>query len=120
MKLFSLCVMYKGDPSPHKLKGAFDVSSFSFFQRSSVQEFMNFTAKIMAERTQIGDRQSVTEGEYMCHVFVRADCLVGVCLSDQEYPHRVAHTLLTKVLEDFTLTVNDAELFLVLTFNFSS
>ncbi len=106
MKIYSLLVMYKGDPSPHKLKGACDVSSFSFFQRSSVQEFMNFTAKIMAERTQIGDRQSVMEGEYMCHAFVRADCLVGVCITDQEYPHRVAHTLLTKVLEDFTLTVS--------------
>ena len=66
---------------------------------------MNFTAKIMTERTQVGDRTSVTEGEYFCHVFVRADCLVGVCLSDQEYPPRVAHTLLGKVLDDFTLTV---------------
>lgn len=105
MKIFSLLVMYKGE-DPHKLKGACDVSSFSFFQRSSVQEFMNFTAKIMTERTQIGDRTSVTEGEYMCHVFIRPDCLVGVCISDQEYPHRVAHTLLTKVLDDFTLTVS--------------
>ena len=63
----------------------------------SIPEFMGFTAKIMAERTQVGDRQSITEGEYMCHVFVRADSLIGVCLSDHEYPHRVAHTLLTKV-----------------------
>ena len=105
MKLYALLVMYKSD-SPQMLKGAFDVSSFSFFQRSSVQEFMNFTAKIMTERTQVGDRSSVTEGEYYCHVFVRPDCLVGVCLSDQEYPPRVAHTLLGKVLDDFTLTVN--------------
>ena len=105
MKLYALAVFYKSE-NPHKLKGAFDVSSFSFFQRSSVQEFMNFTAKIMTERTQVGDRTSVTEGEYFCHVFVRPDCLVGVCLSDQEYPPRVAHTLLGKVLDDFTLTVN--------------
>ena len=58
---------------------------------------MGFTAKLMAERTQIGDRQSISEGEYMCHVFVRADSLIGVCLSDQEYPKMVAHKLLTKV-----------------------
>lgn len=104
MKLFALLVMYK-DESPTRLKAAFDVSSFSFFQRSSVQDFMGFTAKLMAERTQIGDRQSISEGEYMCHVFVRADSLIGVCLSDQEYPKMVAHKLLTKVLDDFTLTV---------------
>lgn len=35
--------------------------------------------------------------EYMCHVYVRADNLAGVLISDDEYPHRVAHTLLTKV-----------------------
>ena len=105
MKLYALLVMYKTEETPQKLKGAFDVSSFSFFQRKSVEEFMNFTAKIMTERTQVGDRTSVTEGEYFCHVFVRPDCLVGVCLSDQEYPPRVAHTLLGKVLDDFTLTV---------------
>lgn len=34
----------------------------------------------------------------MCHVYVRADNLAGVLISDDEYPHRVAHTLLTKVI----------------------
>ena len=95
-------ILYKGDPAAHVLKAAYDLSSFGFFQRGSVQEFINFTAKIMAERTQIGERQSVKEAEYMCHAFARSDSLVGVCLSDHDYPHRVAHTMLTKVMEDFT------------------
>ena len=43
----------------------------------------------------------------MCHVFVRNDSLVGVCVSDHDYPHRVAHNLLTRVLEDFTGQVPD-------------
>ena len=64
---------------------------------------MGFTAKLMAERTQIGDRQSISEGEYMCHVFVRADSLIGVCLSDQEYPKMVAHKLLTKVSANYVI-----------------
>ena len=64
---------------------------------------MGFTAKLMAERTQIGDRQSISEGEYMCHVFVRADSLIGVCLSDQEYPKMVAHKLLTKVSAKYVI-----------------
>ena len=102
MKLFSVMILYKGDPAAHILKAAFDLASFSFFQRSSVQEFINFTAKVLAERTQIGERQSVKEAEYMCHAFVRSDSLVGICLSDHDYPHRVAHNMLTKVMEDFT------------------
>ena len=55
----------------------------------------------MAERTPLAQRQSVKENEYMCHVYVRADGLVGVCVSDEEYQTRVAHSLITKILDDF-------------------
>lgn len=34
MRLYSLSVLYKGDPQVHLLKAAYDVSSFSFFQRA--------------------------------------------------------------------------------------
>lgn len=37
----------------------------------------------------------------MCHVYVRGDGLAGVLISDQEYPNRVSHTLITKVLDEF-------------------
>lgn len=57
------------------------------------------------ERTQAASRQSVKQDAYMCHVYVRADNLGGVLIGDHEYPQRVAHTLLTKVLDDFTAKV---------------
>lgn len=41
----------------------------------------------------------------MCHVYVRGDNLAAVLIADHEYPQRVAHTLLTKVLDDFTQKV---------------
>lgn len=37
----------------------------------------------------------------MCHVYVRGDSLAGVVISDHEYPNRVSHTLITKVLDEF-------------------
>lgn len=40
--------------------------------------------------------------EYMCHVYVRGDNLAGVVISDHEYPSRVSHTLLTKILDEFS------------------
>ena len=55
----------------------------------------------MAERTPLSQRQSVKENEYMCHCYVRSDGLVGVCVSDEEYQTRVAHSLITKILDDF-------------------
>lgn len=58
------------------------------------------------ERTQPALRQSVKQDAYMCHVYVRADNLAGVLIADHEYPHRVAHTLITKILDDFTAKVS--------------
>jgi len=43
--------------------------------------------------------------EYMCHVYVRGDNLAGVLISDHDYPHRVSHTLLTKVIAKFNVVI---------------
>lgn len=40
VKLYSVSVFYKGPQEGRLLKSAFDLQSFSFFQRSSVQEFI--------------------------------------------------------------------------------
>ena len=103
MKLFALLVLYKPEcGEPFILKGGYDLSSYSFFQRASVQEFIKFTSKLMASKAAPGTRQSIKETEAMCHCYAREDSLVGICMADEEYPHRVAHTLLAKVLDDFT------------------
>lgn len=64
-----------------------------------------FASKTIVERTQLATRQSVKQDVYMCHVYVRADSLGAVLIADHEYPQRVAHTLLSKVLDDFSARV---------------
>ncbi|XP_046984231.1 synaptobrevin homolog YKT6 [Schistocerca americana] len=105
MKLYALNILYKGPNGAVWLKTSYELASFSYFQRSSIQEFMAFASKTIVERTHTPARQSVREKEYMCHVYVRADNLAGVLISDQEYPHRVAHTLITKVLDEFATKI---------------
>jgi len=108
MKLFSVFVIQKSEQQSQSkiLKSASDLTSFGFFQRGSVQEFMNFTSKIIVERSEPGTRSSIKEQEYMAHVFVRGgDNLAAVIFSDQEYTKRVAHTLLNKILDEFTKSV---------------
>jgi len=39
--------------------------------------------------------------DYVGHIYSRQDKVVGVLLSDKDYPKRVAHTLLNKILDDF-------------------
>ncbi|XP_011346285.1 synaptobrevin homolog YKT6 isoform X2 [Ooceraea biroi] len=88
VKLYALTVLYKSPTSAMTLKAAYDVESFSFFQRNSIKEFMCFVSKTIVERTQTCARQSVKE---------------GVLISDHEYPRRVAHTLITKMMDEFAM-----------------
>ncbi|CAG0908722.1 unnamed protein product [Darwinula stevensoni] len=68
---------------------------------------MAFTGKTIVERTEVATRTSVKEqGGHVCHAYVRGDRLAGVVISDDEYPQRVAHTLIMKVLDDFATQVN--------------
>jgi synaptobrevin family protein YKT6 len=108
MKLFSLAVVL----APPKdtaviLVASNDLSSFSFYQRGSVAEFMTFMSKTVAERTPQGQRSSVQENNYTAHVYNRggAEQLAAVVIADAEYPVRPAFSLLTKILDDFTAKV---------------
>lgn len=80
MKVFSLSVIQAPpNKSPTTLVSATDLSSFSFYQRGSVGEFMSFFSKTIAERTPQGQRQSVQENSYTAHVYNRggAEQLAG-------------------------------------------
>ncbi|KAI6130941.1 snare protein YKT6 [Pisolithus croceorrhizus] len=89
------------------LSSASDLSSFSFYQRGSVGEFLTFFSKTVAERTAQGQRQSVQENSYVAHAYNRggAEQLAAIIITDQEYPVRPAFSLLTKILDDFTAKV---------------
>jgi len=108
MRIYSISVI---NAPPHKsstsLSSVSDLSSFSFYQKGSVQEFMTFFAKTVADRTQQGQRQSIQENAYTAHVYNRggAEQLVGVIITDQEYPVRPAFSLLAKVLDEFSTAV---------------
>lgn len=82
-----------------------DVSTFNYFQRKGAQEFMTFTSNLVTQKTQKGQRQSVKQEEYMCHCFCRADGLAGVLMTNDEYPNRIAFTLIGKLLEEFAQKV---------------
>lgn len=105
VKLYHLSILYKHQSKAVSLCAASDLTSFSFFQRNSTQEFMVFTSQILVERCQPATRTSVKEQSYMCHVYVRNDKLAATLISDHDYPHRVAHTVLSNLLQEFSTTV---------------
>lgn len=89
------------------LLSAWDLNSFSWMQRGTVQDMMAFMAKTVSERTQPGQRQSIQENNFTAHVHARpaVDGISGVIVSDSEYPVRVAYSLLNKLLEEFLMKV---------------
>ncbi|GAA5854562.1 hypothetical protein JCM3766R1_006077 [Sporobolomyces carnicolor] len=107
MKILSIQLLdtQPGQPAI-AVAAAQDLSSFSFYQRGAIGEFMNFFSRTVAERTPSGQRQSVQENSYTAHAYSRqSDHLTGVLITDQEYPVRVAFSLLNKILDEFTTKI---------------
>lgn len=106
MKLLGLFVLHKeGEKQVKILQEEFNLESFGYFERRGVQPLLVFSARTVTERTALGMRQTVEADQNvnaMVHVYVRSDGLASVIVSDGEYPQRVAHTLLSKVMDDFT------------------
>ncbi|OLL24643.1 Synaptobrevin YKT6 [Neolecta irregularis DAH-3] len=101
MKVYSIALIRTDTKPTCILAKASELSSFGFFQRSSVQEFMNFFSVTIAERTKSGMRQDVEEKDYVGHVYARNEGIAGVIVTDKEYPGRVAYSLLSKILDEF-------------------
>ncbi|KAF0982381.1 hypothetical protein FDP41_011311 [Naegleria fowleri] len=113
MKLLAINVLYRpndigsssGSSSTTKsiiLSGYDDLSSFGFFQRSTVREYIVFISRVLSDKNPPGTRQQVIKDEYTCYVQTRIDSqLSAVIVCDAEYPSRVAFSLLYKVLTEF-------------------
>lgn len=101
VKLFFLGVFKKSGEDAILLKHSVDLSTFGFFQKSSADDFLKFTSKMVVSRTEVGTKVSIREKTYFCHAFVRVDNTAAVVVSDEDYPAKVAHTINLKILEEF-------------------
>lgn len=104
MKIFALNIMAFREhmDKPILFSSAFDLSSFGYFQRGTVKEFIQFFSRTLLERTARGQRQSVDHEDYIVHIHLRTDGLAGIAVCDKEYPQRVAYTALNQLLSEFT------------------
>lgn len=100
MKIYYIGILKVKD-SVVELAAARDLSQFSFFERSSVSQFMTFFSETVSQRTAAGQRQSIEEGNYVGHTYTRLEGLSCVVITDKEYPVRPAYTLINKILEEY-------------------
>jgi synaptobrevin homolog YKT6 len=61
MRLFSITIVRNDVKPAILLASAKDVSTFSFFKRSTVENFMDFFSQAVAERTQAGQRNDIEQ-----------------------------------------------------------
>jgi synaptobrevin family protein YKT6 len=103
MKIFAFAIMAwrKELPQPLMLANAFDLSSFGYFQRGSIREFIIFFCRMLMQRTLAGQRQTIEHENYFVHIHLRGDGLGSVAVCDSEYPQRVAYTALSKLMSEF-------------------
>ncbi|KAF8067270.1 YKT61 [Scenedesmus sp. PABB004] len=103
MKLLAVALYsHRGpDAEPVCLGLAAELSSFGYFQRSSVKEMLSFLSKTIVQRTQPGQRQTVKQEDYFCHVHVKDGGIAGVAVTDRDYPTVAAFSVVGKAIEEF-------------------
>merc|ERR1712139_459668 len=97
---------YRAQAQPILLSSAAELSSFGYFQRSSIKEMMVFFSRTLAQQhVAPGQRITVKHEGYLCHVYTAPGGITGVCFADSDYPSRVAFGYLSKLCEDFMQVV---------------
>eukprot|EP01123_Difflugia_compressa_P004422 TRINITY_DN15839_c0_g1_i1.p1 TRINITY_DN15839_c0_g1~~TRINITY_DN15839_c0_g1_i1.p1 ORF type:complete len:203 (+),score=40.44 TRINITY_DN15839_c0_g1_i1:58-666(+) len=109
MKILSV-IIFKHTPSiettnPIILSQAFELSSFSLFQRSSIQEALTFVSREVVRRSSYG-HSIVLHKEYLCHVYLSQSGITITCITDDDYPKNTAFLFQRSVFETFTKSVN--------------
>jgi len=101
--LFKTGSVAAGKEGPVMLTSAKELSSFSYFQRSSIAEMFTFFSRTFAANKNLapGTRTSVKHQTFQCHVYVSPFGITAACFVDEEYPARVAFGYLSKLCEDF-------------------
>jgi len=108
MRLVFSCIFKTGSQAAGKegpviLSSAKEMSSFSYFQRSTLAETFTFFARTFANNKNLapGARTSVKQQGMQCHMYVAPSGLTAACVADDEYPARVAFGYLSRLCEVF-------------------
>lgn len=101
--LLNVMVHQTKDKKCYILSEALDLSKFGYFTSNTVKQYLICSSRTTGERIQNGQRISVGMDKftYKIHAYKRIDGLTGIAITDQEYPERVIHSLITHILTQF-------------------
>jgi synaptobrevin family protein YKT6 len=108
-QLFAIAILnHKGpETSPTLISTDYELSSFGFFKRGTVQELVTFFIRQVVQRTRPGEKNVIDEGDYVCHAYVSVENLAAAVVTDKSYPTRVALSLCALALSEFRTANGD-------------
>lgn len=86
-----------------------DLSSFGFFEKMSVKEFIIFISRETMKKTVPGNKQIIEDNEFTIHSYLRSDFIGAVVITSKEYKPRIAVYLMNNLLEQFTKNIDHAK-----------
>jgi synaptobrevin family protein YKT6 len=107
MKIYSVMVLRRSTTGgePQLACSTFDVSDLRMWERGSAKEFLVFLSRTMASRMAENSRILVKEKDQY-HIVAQSvgDTLAFVAITSQDYPMRVAFSMLTQLTTQFVDT----------------
>jgi len=115
MKIYSICIFKVNSPAvegdrPVLLYSVYELSSFGFFQRKTVQERLLSVSRDTVAREQ-KDRVSLpdTQTKSVCHTLVETGKGLGCSIiTDTEYPSKIVHSIVNIALDQFGKAHNES------------
>jgi len=93
--LYSVIII---NPEEDKIINSFfELSDFGFFKRPTIKELCLFAGSESVKRTNIGQRTALEYKNFMCYSYVLTSKLAISCITDNEYPQRIALQFLNDV-----------------------
>lgn len=101
--MLALSIYKWSEERPIELSVNYELSQFSFFHKGGVKEHIKFHSRTIVQRTPVGRRQSVEFEQNLgnCHVWTHPQGISVAVLADQEYPMRVAFTMMSEIIRKF-------------------
>lgn len=101
MKVISISI-YEKNQDTRLICTVKNLKHISYFQKSTICEFLDFFSKTIVERVPEKDKQRnqcITERGYKCHLYVNFLDVSCVVITDEEYPSKTAFQLIQKIYQ---------------------
>lgn len=102
MRIYSIVILRKEGNNFNIVANAEYLNDFMFFEKDSVRSFVHALGKGICNRIDGPKYESYEHEGYMCHVHIQESGLACCVTSDEEYPPRVAHSVILNCLTKYT------------------